>query len=195
MISLICVLAHRSLPGNIVDFAKIDKIKKKAHAFDSTSDYLRIQSRERARVSKLYRFMALPWRGKWLYLSTSFWLLAVKAGLCLLPFDRLRKWMVGFGEIGGEPADIEKMRAIIQAIERISQFLAPLQISCLPQALVGHRLLRRKGFDVQMKIGVLKNRGDQLAAHAWLEYQGRVILGDLGNLGQFTSFPPLEVAR
>jgi hypothetical protein len=48
---------------------------------------------------------------------------------------------------------------------------------------------------VQLKIGVLKHPGDRLAAHAWLEYEGQVILGDLRNLGQFTSFATLEVAR
>jgi hypothetical protein len=70
-----------------------------------------------------------------------------------------------------------------------------LRINCLPQALVGHRLLGRKGFDVQLKIGVLKNRGDQLAAHAWLEFQGRVILGDLRGLERFAAFPALGAAR
>jgi Transglutaminase-like superfamily len=146
------------------------------------------------KVSKLYKFMALPWRGKWLYLNAALWLLAVKAELYLLPFDRLRQWMARFDEPDGKPADMEEMRAIIQAIERIGQWLAPLRINCLPQALVGHRLLGRKGFDVQLKIGVFKDYHGKLAAHAWLEYEGRVILGDLGNLGQFTSFPTLEVA-
>jgi hypothetical protein len=146
-------------------------------------------------VIKLYKFMALPWRGKWLYLNTALWLLAVKAGLYLLPFDRLRQWMARFDEPAGKPAEMEEMRAIIEAIERIGQVLAPLRINCLPQALVGHRLLGRKGFDVQLKIGVLKNRGDRLAAHAWLEYQGRVVIGDLRGLEQFAAFPALGAAR
>ena len=146
-------------------------------------------------MQRLYKFLALPWRGKWLYLNTAFWLVSVKAGLYLLPFERLRGWQARSDEPAGKPAEMEEMRAIIEAIERIGQVLAPLRINCLPQALVGHRLLGRKGFDVQLKIGVLKNRSDQLAAHAWLEYQGQVILGDLRNLGQFTSFPTLQVTR
>ena len=145
-------------------------------------------------MQRLYKFLALPWRGKWLYLNTAFWLLVVKAGLYLLPFERLRGWLARF-DGPPKPADREEMRAIIQAIERIGQWLAPLRINCLPQALVGQRLLGRRGFDVQLKIGVLKHPGDRLAAHAWLEYEGQVILGDLRNLGQFTSFPTLEVAR
>ena len=146
-------------------------------------------------MNKLRKFLALPWREKGLYLNTAFWLLAVKAGLYLLPFERLRGWLARFDEPAGKPAEMEEMRTIIQAIERIGQWLAPLRINCLPQALVGHRLLGRKGFDVQLKIGVLKNRGDQLAAHAWLEYQGRVVLGDLRGLEQFAAFPALGAAR
>jgi hypothetical protein len=128
-------------------------------------------------------------------LNAAFWLLAVKAGLYLLPFERLRGWLARFDAPAGKPVEMEEMRAIVEAIERISQVLAPLRINCLPQALVGHRLLGRKGFNVKLKIGVLKHPCDQLAAHAWLEYEGQVILGDLRNLGQFTSFPTLEVAR
>jgi hypothetical protein len=145
-------------------------------------------------VNKLRKFLALPWREKGLYLNTAFWLLAVKAGLYLLPFERLRGWLARFDE-PPKPADREEMRAIIQAIERIGQWLAPLRINCLPQALVGHRLLGRKGFNVQLKIGVLKHPGDQLAAHAWLEHEGRVILGDLRGLDQFAAFPALGGTR
>lgn len=146
-------------------------------------------------MSTLSRFAALPRQEKWLYLNAAFWLLAVKIGLYLLPFERLRGWLARFDQHDDQPADLEQMRAIIQAIERIGQVLAPLRINCLPQALVGHRLLGRQGFNVQLKIGVLKHPGDRLAAHAWLEYQGQVILGDLRDLERFTAFPPLGVAR
>ncbi len=146
-------------------------------------------------MSKLHRFMALPWREKWLYLNTAFWLIAVKAGLYLLPFDRLRIWMARSTHPDENQQNINDMRKIVSAIERISQFLAPLRINCLPQALVGHRLLRQQGFDVQLRIGVLKNHGDQLTAHAWIEYEGRVVLGDLRGLKQFAAFPALGAAR
>ncbi len=146
-------------------------------------------------MSKLYRFMALPGQVKWLYLNAALWLIAVKIALHLLPFDRLRIWLTRSTQPDGNPQDIKEMRTIILAIERISQFLASLRINCLPQALVGHRLLRQQGFDVQLRIGVLKNHGDQLTAHAWLEYQGQVVLGALHNLKQFTVFSSLEIIQ
>lgn len=146
-------------------------------------------------MGKLHQFTALPWREKWLYINAALWLLALKVGLYLLPFNRLRTWVARSGRPDGEPGDIKDMHTIISAIERISQFLAPLRINCLPQALVGHRLLQQQGFDVQLRIGVLKNHGDQLTAHAWLEVQGRVVLGDLRGLEQFAAFPALGAAR
>ena len=86
------------------------------------------------------------------------------------------------------PVAIEEVREITETIERLGRFLA-LQINCLSQALVGQKLLRRKGFNAQLKIGVLKNRDDLLTAHAWLwNIRGLVILGDLRGLGQFYCF-------
>lgn len=146
-------------------------------------------------MSKLRKLMALPWRERCLYLGIACCLVGAKVGLHLLPFERLRGWVIHFGEPCREPAKVDEMRVIVRAIERGARFLSLLKINCLPQALVGHMLLRRKGFDVQLKIGVQKNPPDQLAAHAWLEYRGQVILGDLHGLKQFTAFPALGAAR
>ncbi len=92
--------------------------------------------------------MALPRRGKWLHCNTALWLITVKAGLYLLPFDLLRGWVAPPGKPPSSgPVAIEEVREITEAIERLGRLLAPLQINCLPQALVGQKLLRRKGFN------------------------------------------------
>lgn len=137
--------------------------------------------------------MALPWREKWLYAGIACCLIAVKVGLYLLPFERLHGWVARCGQSCREPTKVDEVHVIVQAIERVARFLSLLWINCLPQALIGHMLLHRKGFDVQLKIGVRKNPDDRLAAHAWLEYRGRVVLGDLCDLRQFVVFPSLDV--
>ena len=48
--------------------------------------------------------------------------------------------------------------------------------TCLHKALVLYGLLRRKGVEVDLVIGA-KKAADALAAHAWLEHQGHIILG------------------
>ena len=48
--------------------------------------------------------------------------------------------------------------------------------SCLTQALAGWWLLRRRGIDSELRVGV--NRGGEgLTAHAWLLVEGQVLLG------------------
>jgi hypothetical protein len=47
---------------------------------------------------------------------------------------------------------------------------------CLTQALVAQRFLRQRGYDTTLRIGVAKD-GRELLAHAWLEREGRVIIG------------------
>lgn len=146
-------------------------------------------------MSKLYKFLVLPRHEKWLYVNAAIWLLGVKAGLCILPFDRLCGWLNRNDDLNSRLANVKEMLIIVQAIERIGQLLAPLRINCLPQALVGYKLLRQKNFDVQLKIGVMKSLDDHLVAHAWLEYQGQIILGNLPCLGQFAPFASLKLVR
>lgn len=146
-------------------------------------------------MSKLYKFLVLPRHEKWLYLNTAIWLLGVKVGLCILPFYRLCGWLNRNDHLNGRQADVQEIFLILQAIERISQLLAPLRMNCLPQALVGYKLLRQNKFDVKLKIGVMKNPGGHLVAHAWLEYQGEVILGNLQCLGQFVPFSSLKLVK
>ena len=137
------------------------------------------------RLGILLKFVALPGQEQRLYCSATFWLLSVKAGLYLLPFSRINGWLTRLAHLNTQPAQGRKPQTVVRAIERISRALPRWRITCLPQAMVGYLLLRRQGFDVCLKIGVCKDATEQLTAHAWLEYQGRVLLGDLDEINQF----------
>jgi len=52
--------------------------------------------------------------------------------------------------------------------------------TCLTQALVLHILLRREGLQSTLHIGVRKDSG-HFEAHAWVESQDRVVIGDCGS--------------
>jgi hypothetical protein len=135
---------------------------------------------------------SLPARDKRFYLSVLLWLIAVRAALTILPFRHVYAWLSSDRRAVCDLGPLEERDRIVLAVERIGRALAAFGVNCLPQALVGNRLLRRAGYDVQLRIGVRKNRHGRLAAHAWLEHRGEVILGELGNLGQFTVFARLE---
>ena len=45
---------------------------------------------------------------------------------------------------------------------------------CLERSLTSQRMLRKRGIDAELKIGVQK-QGPELEAHAWLEIDGRPV--------------------
>jgi hypothetical protein len=62
--------------------------------------------------------------------------------------------------------------------------------TCLSQALVLWWLLRRRGLDSGLRLGVRKS-ADRLSAHAWIEYRG-LNLGPRPDASQsYTPFPAL----
>jgi len=65
--------------------------------------------------------------------------------------------------------------------------------TCLTQALSGRRLLARSGYPAQIVLGVAKD-GAALRAHAWLECDGKRLLGGPAD-GAFTRLPALERER
>ncbi len=60
--------------------------------------------------------------------------------------------------------------------------------SCLTQALALQLLCRRRGYPTQLQIGV-ERKGSRFRAHAWVERDGKVIIGNLADLGSFLPLP------
>lgn len=64
----------------------------------------------------------------------------------------------------------ERIAAIVDAV------LSLLHAQCLTKALVLQRMLARRGFTSDVVVGVA-HEGPALFAHAWLERDGRVVIG------------------
>lgn len=62
---------------------------------------------------------------------------------------------------------------------------------CLTQALVAQRLLRQKGYDTVLRLGVTKD-GKELLAHAWLERDGQVVIGGNASQTRYTPLVPVQ---
>ena len=58
--------------------------------------------------------------------------------------------------------------------------LSTFRATCLTQALAGWIMLSRRHIPAQVKIGVRDPRADVFGAHAWLEADRCVLLGDIG---------------
>jgi len=100
-------------------------------------------------------------------------------GLRLLPFSRLRaacRPRAGRARSGAT----EPPAVVIERCARLASVAgrySPVRVTCLNEALVLSALLARRGLATTLRIGVARPNGD-FAAHAWLEHDGRIILGE-----------------
>jgi len=117
-------------------------------------------------------------------------LTAIRLGLWLLPFGKLQQIL---GRISSSPklAQELQIKQIVIAVDRSSKY-SPGNVLCLARALTTEALLTRYGYSPLLKIGVAKGKQGKLEAHAWVEEQEKVIIGDLQDLDKFKVFPALK---
>ncbi|MCM1981265.1 lasso peptide biosynthesis B2 protein [Lyngbya confervoides] len=133
-----------------------------------------------------------------LLLQTFLLLLITRLGLALLSFQTLRAlleklsglWLLRRSTPPNPAATPVTIRRIIWAVEKSAR-LMPGGAKCLAKALVTQTLLERQGCACEFKIGVAKSAEGALEAHAWIEHQGFILMGNLPDLSRYKSFPPL----
>ena len=62
------------------------------------------------------------------------------------------------------------------AIQIVSRY-TPWESKCLVQAITGKILLRHRRLQNTMYLGVAKDKGDQMIAHAWLRSGNKLVTG------------------
>jgi hypothetical protein len=89
------------------------------------------------------------------------------------------------GQHPAEPATVG--RAVCRAARLVPR------ATCLSQALATIWLLAGRGHAASLRIGVKRGDAGELLAHAWVEHEGRIVVGDIG-VTQFAVLPNLESA-
>jgi hypothetical protein len=143
-------------------------------------------------VHKVRVFWHLEWKERFLLIEALAAVVAVRLGLSLLPFQKLRamvRW-AGRCPVGAHKADALPVERVAWAVRAVSEFVPGA--SCLTQALSGQALLLRRRRPTRLHIGVAKGSQEKLSAHAWLECDGQIVLGDHGYLAAYAPFPTLE---
>jgi hypothetical protein len=129
-------------------------------------------------MTLLRKFVARSWADKVLLVRSFLFVCAVRVGLWVLPYKTVQR-LVNHALVPGEKAtpqeELLRIRRVVGAVESMSRRLLGDK-PCLVQALVAQRLLRQGGFDSELRIGVAKD-GRELLAHAWLERDGRIVIG------------------
>lgn len=85
---------------------------------------------------------------------------------------------------GGVPTRaIGTTETIPRAVELASRRM-PIPFSCLERAVVCHVMFDATGASSELRLGVDKT-GRQLNAHAWVERDGAVVIGDIDDLDRY----------
>jgi hypothetical protein len=143
-------------------------------------------------MKRINKFLQLSVRDKLLLLKSFLALAAVRAGLSLLPFQTLRQ-LLGFftpTTAAFTETDCASMHRVSYAVKTMSRYIPGA--SCLTQALAAHMLLARIGQPAALRIGVARSQEGQFQAHAWVEIQGRIVVGKLPDMRRYAVLPPLE---
>ena len=113
---------------------------------------------------------------------------AVRTGLAIFPVKTVRGWLIGL-------AKRYPLEAGEFSIERTAYMIGLISVKllrdgpCLTQALAMQFMLERAGLPAVLKMGVMKTAGGRLAAHAWIESEGEVIIG--GPVEALLDYTPL----
>jgi hypothetical protein len=75
-----------------------------------------------------------------------------------------------------EAAPATLVGQLTRAVDRAARI--PPRAGCLARAIAASRLLRRHGIDSTVRLGVAREGGGGIAAHAWLECDGQIVLGE-----------------
>ena len=139
-------------------------------------------------MSRLSKFLCLSSAEKILLFRV--WILLGITRLCLSIFRLaiLRKLLTGIGPFVAR-VDKEFPDGQLVRIVGIASRYFP-KATCLTQALTSQLILKQSGRQAYLHIGVTGSNNGWLKAHAWVESQGRVIIGgsEFGRFNSLTSF-------
>lgn len=120
-------------------------------------------------------------------------LLTARVALRTLPFRRVLRF-VGQAPAGPtppiSPSDDPSVQRTLWAVEVVGNRLFPRN-PCLTQAVVAQRILLRRGWPAELRIGVRKGETSALEAHAWVESGGKVVMGSRGFPEQYIPLPTI----
>lgn len=116
----------------------------------------------------------------------------VKFSLRFFPFRVTRKVLASIPVYKySSPTNRPSLDTLIQSIESGSKRF-PGHTTCLVEAMSAQALLKRHGYSSSLQIGLSRPDEHLLHAHAWVEFQGEVLVGDTGDLSVFTQLPSLS---
>jgi hypothetical protein len=129
---------------------------------------------------------ALVWR-------VVFLVAAVRIALWVVPFQRLRRFIATIENLPfSVPADMPVSR-LVWAVQAASRRIPAA--SCLTQSIALQCLMTHAGRSSQIHIGVTKDQEKGFQAHAWVEYEGAILLSDAAEANRYVKLLVVEGER
>jgi Transglutaminase-like superfamily len=127
-------------------------------------------------MGSLAKFIALPPAERRLIVAATALLAVTRVGLWILPF----RWVLRASDAlahrprprGDGGPSLERIVWAVGAAGRLVPWT-----TCLVRALAAQALLARRGHASQLRLGVAGGSGRAFEAHAWLERDGRILIG------------------
>ncbi len=143
-------------------------------------------------MKKLHKFLRLPSADRRLLVKSILLLGAVRLGLRLLPFQTSRRLLARMVPPTSELQKVDQVPIdqVIWAVTVASRYVPAA--TCLARAMAMQVLLSHRGHPASLRIGVARSEAGEFQAHAWVECQRRVVIGDTEALSRFTLLPSLE---
>ena len=124
------------------------------------------------------------------------------AAFPLVLLVRIALWLVAFQSIHKYLLDRSRRKQSNQALTHAQIYKICWGVSssarripkasCLTQALVAQYLLLIKGVDAFLRLGVSRNAKGKFDAHAWVEVDGKIVIGENEEISRFIPLPVLE---
>lgn len=122
-------------------------------------------------MTVLISFLKLPGEDQKLLLHTLFLMVKYRLMLWLMPFFYIKRSVITVNTI----KTVTPVLKLAWSVRIISHYVP--YTTCLTNALTGHDLLSKHGYPSLIKIGVGKSTEGKFEAHAWLEYDEKVVIG------------------
>jgi hypothetical protein len=140
-------------------------------------------------MGKTLKFLQLPFGHQKLLYQAMVVVGLIRVGLWIMPFRMVTRILSVLtrrdvpDSLGETIASRDPDYKVAWRIKMVSRWIPGA--TCLTQALATQLLLRRRGQVSDLRIGVAKGESGKLEAHAWVELNGRVIIGKLPDLYRY----------
>ena len=103
-------------------------------------------------------------------------LCAIRVSLSVVPLTVVLQGLRRLPRHNGASGDDATIRLVTWVVNIASRKISATN-TCLVRAIAAFVFLARRGFHLRMVVGVERTGEGPLRAHAWLDYEGRIILG------------------